>query len=80
MHSLYAYTYLHIYIAYVGDDANNDETISAAGTDAVEQYGKGTTKNSKCSDRGMCNTESGACKCFKGCAGRACSTQNALSS
>jgi hypothetical protein len=32
--------------AYVGDDANSDET--------------GTTENNECSDRGVCNTDTGA--------------------
>jgi hypothetical protein len=66
--------------AYAGDDANDDETASTKGTHKVYAYGTGTTENSECSDRGVCNSETGVCKCFKGYSGRACSTQNALSS
>jgi len=66
--------------AYSGDDANNDETATTKGTHKVYQYGVGTTESSSCSDRGVCNGETGACKCFKGYTGKACSTQNALAS
>lgn len=66
--------------AYVGGDGvNGDENDSGVGADKVKQYGTGTTENSECSDRGVCNSETGACKCFKGYTGRSCSTQNALS-
>merc|ERR1712232_509165 len=64
---------------HVGDDANSAETITTAGTDVVEWYGAGTTEDSECGDRGLCNRETGICKCFVGYTGEACSLQNALS-
>jgi len=41
-------------------------------------WGKGTTENSVCSGRGLCDTTSGLCKCFKGYTMDNCSRQNAL--
>lgn len=38
----------------------------------------GTYENRVCSDRGLCDSTSGLCKCFPGYTGAACATQNVL--
>jgi len=40
--------------------------------------GVGTKENVECGDRGLCNRDTGVCKCFKGYAGDACGVQNSL--
>jgi hypothetical protein len=44
----------------------------------VYRYGRGTNEKSVCSGRGLCDTGSGTCKCFKGYAMDDCSRQNTL--
>jgi hypothetical protein len=51
---------------------------SSGGASAVVVSGKGTTEATSCSDRGMCNTETGLCECFAGYSGVDCTSQNAL--
>jgi hypothetical protein len=53
-------------------------TAAISSAVSVKVYGKGTTEASTCSDRGLCNTETGSCECFSGYSGIDCSTQNAL--
>jgi hypothetical protein len=48
-------------------------------TGVLYQYGAGQSEKSECSDRGVCETDSGLCKCFSGYTGNACETQNSLS-
>jgi len=59
---------------------SNTEAATAviSASTAISVSGKGTTEASSCSDRGICNTESGLCECFVGYSGVACSSQNAL--
>jgi len=51
----------------------------SAQTTLLSFAGKGTSESSTCSDRGVCDTEAGDCKCFGGYTGLACEHQNALS-
>jgi len=46
---------------------------------ALYKDGKGTRENGECSTRGLCDSTTGTCKCFKGYTGLACDAQNALS-
>jgi hypothetical protein len=66
----------------------NDETTTAdnfhtadisASSGVISIDGAGTTESSECSDRGLCDSDSGVCACFKGYTGVACQTQNSLS-
>jgi hypothetical protein len=58
-----------------GYTANRATATTANG---LVYNGAGTKENAECSDRGICNTDDGTCKCFKGYSGDACSSQNAL--
>jgi len=57
------------------------ETITATYADqsSIFFYGRGSTEKSVCSGRGMCDSASGVCKCFKGYYLDDCSKQHALS-
>ena len=45
----------------------------------AENKGQGTMEASECSGRGLCDTDTGVCSCFKGYMGHDCSKQNSLS-
>eukprot|EP00944_MAST-04C_sp_MAST-4C-sp1_P002699 g2699.t1 len=45
----------------------------------AENKGQGTMEASECSGRGLCDTVTGVCSCFKGYMGHDCSKQNSLS-
>jgi hypothetical protein len=47
-------------------------------TQKVSVYGKGTTESNECSDRGLCNRETGICECFNQYTGDACEMQDVL--
>jgi len=53
-------------------------TTVASGAGVLTLNGVGTKENSECGDRGLCNRETGICKCFKGYTGESCSVQSAL--
>jgi len=53
----------------------SDTTVD---TSAVAQTVQGTTTASECSGRGMCDYETGLCKCFRGYRLDDCSSQHAL--
>jgi len=46
---------------------------------AISENGKGQSEKTECSDRGVCEPETGLCNCFSGYTGLACEKQNALS-
>jgi len=50
----------------------------ASGGVAAALAVKGSTENAECSNRGICDYQSGACKCFTGFTTEDCSVQNAL--
>lgn len=76
-----AHTYLDNYAFQLGggvDDANRacDDSTNAY---LYLQLGlEGINDFPECSDRGLCNRETGECECFKGYKGTDCSLQSAL--
>jgi hypothetical protein len=52
---------------------------SYTGDTSIKQVGTGQSEMSECSDRGVCEPDTGVCKCFGGYTGNACEKQNALS-
>merc|ERR1711881_344966 len=52
---------------------------SYQGFSTLKQVGTGQSEMSECSDRGVCEPDTGVCKCFGGYTGNACEKQNALS-
>ena len=58
-----------------------DTADGAAGLSAdagVYLYSTGQKESSQCSDRGVCDRNTGICDCFKGYTGEACELQNSL--
>ena len=55
-------------------DIDTAGTVKAAITTTTE----GTTENTECSNRGLCDYATGQCKCFTGYTDPDCSVQNAL--
>jgi len=54
--------------------AETTSTLNAG----LKLYGKGTKEANECSDRGVCDYESGQCTCFGGYTGLACNIQHSL--
>jgi len=62
-------------------DARNDPTATCSGyltIPAAAETVRGNEEESKCSNRGVCDHDTGLCKCFKGYSLDDCSQQNAL--
>ena len=59
------------------DTCDESVTLPATGH-AVQWAGKGTTEANPCSDRGVCDYDSGECKCFPGYTGLSCDLQHAV--
>merc|ERR1711916_136197 len=63
----------------LGDDPARACDTSVNSRYYVQLGKEGVNDFPTCSDRGICDEESGECKCFKGYAGQDCSEQHALS-
>ena len=80
-------TFDHIFTLSYIKNSGNIATLSVSATDGTGNTGTmtasvtatdGNTELSTCSNRGICDFDSGLCKCFKGFYGDDCSVQNAL--
>jgi len=65
--------------AHFATDGSSADADSDGSTELINIEGEGTTESSECSDRGLCNRETGICACFKGYTGDACGLQHVLS-
>merc|ERR1719262_403726 len=52
--------------------------LATVATPSAHHLGKGTTENTECSHRGLCNHDEGLCECFTGYTHDDCSRQDAL--
>merc|ERR1712167_181731 len=52
--------------------------LTSVNAPAAHWLGKGTTENTECSHRGLCNHDEGLCECFTGYTHDDCSRQDAL--
>jgi len=62
------------------EDATTGTFKTVVGDNAVYNDQRGTTENKECSGRGLCDSSTGTCECFKGYTDDDCSRQNALAS
>lgn len=65
------------YIFFEGTTDYTSSQASAADVDLI-LYGVGSKENVECGDRGLCDRETGDCKCFIGYTGDSCSIQHSL--
>jgi len=65
------------FIFFDGNVALTSDHAAATGV-KLQLWGSGSKENSECSDRGLCDSETGICKCFSGYTGDACHFQNQL--
>ncbi|CAK9002564.1 Tenascin (TN) (Hexabrachion) (Tenascin-C) (TN-C) [Durusdinium trenchii] len=72
-------TRLFMSTTHVGSLGSKSETTTTVGAGVISQQGDATSEAEECSGRGLCDRESGICRCFKGYTGWSCSLQNALS-
>jgi hypothetical protein len=62
--------YIFVSVGNSGDISSASQTLKIDGT--------GTTENNECSDRGLCDRETGLCRCFAGYSGDSCETQKSI--
>merc|ERR1719261_273628 len=62
------------------EDTTTGTFKTLVGAQKVYNDQRGTTENKECSGRGLCDTSTGTCECFKGYTDDDCSRQNALAS
>merc|ERR1712216_309330 len=67
-----------IIVPSLPSQSNGDPYTTFETTTSITQVGTGQSEKSECSDRGVCDKESGNCQCFGGYTGVACEKQNAI--
>jgi len=67
-----------VFLSLAKESAASGSETDTTGTEAFKIENAGTSESNECSDRGLCNRESGICACFKGYTGDSCHVQNNL--
>jgi len=62
------------------EDTTTGTFKTMTGATKIYNDQRGTTENKECSGRGLCDSSTGTCECFKGYTDDDCSRQNALAS
>jgi hypothetical protein len=66
------------YLLLTETPSGSTANVDCASTCTVSIHGKGTKESDECSGRGLCDSETGKCNCFKGYQGASCQLQDAL--
>lgn len=67
-----------VFLHWASADDANDDAAGSVSNAGFSLYNTGQKEASQCSDRGVCDRDTGLCNCFRGYTGEACELQNSL--